>query len=1407
MQHRNSTAKSAHKMPMAAEEEEEYLSSGRAAVSYLERFERYDSQELLYQISTHWLLGPDLGRLDTESIQLKPSEMFGKDNLVAILFPVKNEVAPICFREVHNIVRELTLGMYVLNQTPYITLDANYDRATVCSLPPAYMDTYIGQLLTNVDYMIKALWHGAYIPKEKRIKFCSRWRMALDVNMQGKSETRKSLVAEFMSSGLMDITKDPDYAKVYDNLPVDIPNDEEMEVEKAFFMSHVENLSMQLTLVQDHMETMRNLYLVNSSYNISSIIRLMDTQIDHVGYERLKTRMQIHQNVIEKHLADKKEICRQLELLKLVSCLIPLFVNMRRRGKTPDIHRLLPPYSSDECRTEREFPPIIMGQDFKCTNFSYTGQYFHLHGGINFDLEADSASETSPELISEYLRVMELAQQELRNHFNSGDRSVKEHYNIPVCTIGGKVYYAIALEFEALQGIPPYKPVWVKAYNDEIDKLKPKRLPVADVHVLEQFKKFYGFKKAMKYKTPAVGIKVCTQRNCVGMMIALARKISGNKIYKQDEQGLSLLHHAAIHNRTHVIIRMLTLALDVNIRRNNILSAEYKKAFQLFSSKATSSEFVLPKVTTSSSLKQTAAAATGPTPMHMAARCGSLDAVSCLWFKSADLFLFDQDGWAPIHYAAFYDHQSIVRFMVRKSVDLLELQTKNKLMSTALLLAASAGALSVVKCLIKLSADVDARDTDNNNVVTLAALRFHTNVLQYLIEKDLPSVNVWQILVEMLLDDRIENQDSAVKCLEVLSTSEPMYWANIRDAGGIQALVKLLHLEDQDIQSMAVSILCNMTEQPSVRRILTKTGVIPVLIKLLGSTPDIQSRVAIILADIAQIDDNQSKITECNGIPPLVELLHVELEDILINVVNAIRVLCLDHVVNQRAVAECGGLDPLVELLSVASEDLQAGAAAALASATLKNTENQNYVISMNAHKPLVELIRNSKSTIVQVKAAKALEALAANNLKSQKFFLGLDAPKALIRLLKNVNVQVREQGACSLWSLAGNTRIQQKYIAERISIAHISQMLLEPTEKLLYVGCMTAVALTVEDMASQNKLAASDAIPQLVSLLRSSKTSQKVLYMVIKVIGILCVGVAFRNNQLTQEKITEEGAIPLLVNLFHNAVTDEMKIEVAVTLACLTLNFKQNQQLLAADSRFSIESLSRLLKFKNLDLRLKAGMAITTFCFNNVTQQQTLKDAKIIKYSKFQKFLESQDEFYQCYAAFQIVVLAGVILDKDQIALTAQGIEMLVSKIMSADEKIVVLACNLLAALSHTRAGLSDAMVSVGVLDMLVTILGSDNIMVRSTAAVALGYLTFNKTAYRLLFSRCRNMPGLFERVLNNIGEHPHINEDFITDFKKAVAVGMPCHFLLQSQLPHTSQHQATDHHKTLKHTMRDSS
>ncbi|CAG5120159.1 unnamed protein product, partial [Candidula unifasciata] len=1325
----------------------DYANFCRTASSHLEQLDRYESQELLSYTSAHWLLSNDAFKLPSLPLTgLANGVTQPKDSLepAVILFPVNSNCPPLCYREVHNIVRELTLGIYVFNQTPAISLEANFDQATVCNLPPAYLDTRVGQLLTNVDYMMKSLWHGAYIPRDKRLKFTERWREILNISASGKPETRKPLLGEFQTSGLIDITKDADYAHVYDKLPEDIPDDEEVAEERQFFMSFVDDMAMQLTFSQETVENYKNMYIVNANYYVSSIVRLLDSSIDNVGFERLKTRLQMHEDVIQEHLAAKQETCRQLELLKLISYLVPFLMGMRKRMKIPDVHKLLPHYGSDRCRTEREFPPLILGPDFKCKNFTFpVDHYFHLHGGISFDIETDSVIEAAEEFGRRHAEVVKMAVREL-SHQMYIENIDKEHYNIPVCTIDNKLYYAIVIDFETYYGMTPFRPLWVRAYSDEMDRLRPGRLPITEIQMLEHFKKNFGLKKALKYKTPASGVKICAQRGMLSIFSFLTRKISGSKhgIGKEDEQGLSLLHHAAMHNRPQIISRLLLSSVNVNVCRNNYLAG-------------------------------------GPTALHVAARCGSLDAVSCLLANHANIIALDQEGWAPIHYAAFFDHQIIVRLLVRKSPDLLDLQTKNEFHSTPLLLAATSGALSVVRCLIELKAEIRMKDSKLNSLVSLATLHFHTNVLGYLTKLNHPDIPVWDILVEMLSDEEEAKRDSAVKCLDVLSTSEPYNWKHILKAGAIPSLVKLLKSENEIMQSVTASVICNISENKPVKLALTQAEAVPYIVSLLRSSlDDLQSRASIIIADLATVEGNQTVIAECGAIPLLVHLLESEMEDVLLNAVNAIRVLCLGHTENQNAVAGAGGLQPLIEFLDVLSSDLKAGAASALAAAVQKNTENQTRALLFGAAKPLVDVLKSSRSVTTQVKAANALEALATNNIQCQNCFLDLDAPKALIRLLKNQHVEVREQGACSLWALAGNKRTQQRYIAERTTVSHIMQMLLEPSEKLLFVGCMMAIAFGTENMANQNKLAAADAFSQLVRLLRSSKTPHKILHMVVKVVGILCLGVAYKNNMVTQLKIAEEGGLTVLVHLLENAPSKEIQVEVAITLACVTLSCKENQEKLAEEPLFSFDTLLSLLRLKDMEIQLRAGMALTLFAFNNTPQQYHMREAGGIKFSLFQTFIESPDEFYQCYGAFQAIVLSRVIIDKDQVSLTAQGIEILIAKI-SSEDRVAALACSLLASLAHMRAGLSDAMVSAGVLDLLVRNVNSENELVRSSAAITLGYLTFNRTAFRLLFSICRNTPDLYHKIMNNIGGEPRINPIFIADFKRAMIVGLPCQFV----------------------------
>ena len=127
-------------------------------------------------------------------------------------------------------------------------------------------------------------------------------------------------------------------------------------------------------------------------------------------------------------------------------------------------------------------------------------------------------------------------------------------------------------------------------------------------------------------------------------------------------------------------------------------------------------------------------------------------------------------------------------------------------------------------------------------------------------------------------------------------------------------------MQKREMQSLGAAVICNLSQSPEIRDAVAKSGAIPTVIKLLSSKEhDIQSRAAIILADLGTVDENRSMISDEGGIPPLIQLMESQLEDVLVEVVNAVRVLCLGHHVNQTLVAQHGGVEPLVEFLQVKS--------------------------------------------------------------------------------------------------------------------------------------------------------------------------------------------------------------------------------------------------------------------------------------------------------------------------------------------------------------------------------------------------------------------------------------------------------------------------------------------------------
>ncbi|KAM9248462.1 ankyrin and armadillo repeat-containing protein [Dugong dugon] len=1330
------------------QDEETYLENlavQRNASAFFEKYDRSEVQELLTTALVSWLSAKE----DVRSQVDIPCGIMSQINNVgfstAILLTPVDPTALLDYREVHQIIRELSIGIYCLNQIPSISLEANYDQSSSCQLPPAYFDTRIGQILINIDYMLKALWHGIYMPKEKRARFSELWRTILDIDPDGKPQTNKDIFAEFSSAGLIDITKDPDFEGIYDEDmnedPTYNPNSPE---EIAVFMKYAENILLKLTFSTTQVQQYENVFIFETAYWLTNAIKYNQDYLDICTYQRLQQRLYLQKKVIQKHLEKKQDIRRGMGYLKLICFLTPFLLSLKKKMKVPYLSSLLQPFSDDKVKTERELPPFIFGQDFKCQNFHYKdNQYFHVHGGIEFDISTPPIENALEDFQNNLEKIRDCA----ANTFVE-DSGYKGYYSVPVMEFHGKSYYVICFELETFYQ-QLYKTQWWGAINKIVNNLRPKRLPLTDAQLHEQFKKKFGFKKAMKCKSIPFGMKSAVERGLAAVFHTFSRKTSSSTINVSDEGGYAIFHHAALHNRVAIICQLCNANFNVNQRR-----------FIMFSQESSKMDMKKER--------------NGPTPLHLAAQACSLEATICLLCFKADYTLSEKRGWMPIHFAAFYDNICIIIALCRKDPSLLEAEATAENQCTPLLLAATSGALDTIQYLFSLGANWRKTDIKGNNIIHLSVLTFHTEVLKYIIELNIPELPVWKTLVEMLHCESYKRRMMAVMSLEVICLANDQYWKYILDAGTIPALINLLKCPKIKLQCKAVGLLSNISTHVPVVHALVEAGGIPVVINLLVSEePELHSRCAVILYDIAQLG-NKDVIAKYNGIPALIDLLKLNIESVLVNVMNCIRVLCIGNEDNQRAVRDHKGIKYLITFLSSDSDVLKAVSSATIAEVARDNTAVQDALAMEGVIPPLVALFKG-KQLSVQVKGAVAVESLASYNPAIQKAFLEKSLTKYLLKLLKAFKIDVKEQGAVALWALAGQTLKQQKYMAEQIGYNFIINMLLSPSAKMQYVGGEAVIALSKDSRMHQNQICEGNGIAPLVRLLRITKVAEGTLLSVIRAVGSICIGVAHTSNPISQQYVVEENAFPVLIQLLRNHPSANIKVEVAFSLACIVLRNDLLQNELQETEGFKYDDVLYLLHSPDKDICLRAGYALTLFAFNNRFQQYLILESGTITISIFEPFLESTVETEKAMAAFQIIILAKVIIDVDHIALSARGVNILVDSLYSDQASTIVLTGNLIASLAHSRAGIPEAFTTLGAVQRLCHHLYSEKEEVRTACSCALGYLTYNANAFRILLKECRNKPNQFIRIRNNISRDASINPAFLKEFQMQQKVGLP--------------------------------
>ncbi|KAF5903381.1 ankyrin and armadillo repeat-containing protein, partial [Clarias magur] len=1313
-----------------------------SAQAFFEKFDWKEAQELLSQTSCSWFFSgedvlqpvePPPGMIRQIQTVFQPSAI--------ILAPCDDSGVSMDYRVVHQIIRELTVGIYCFNQVPSISLEPNLDQSSACQLTPAYTDTKVGQILINIDYTMKALWHGAYIPKEKRPCFLELWRSSMDADHSGVPQAEKHSIAELLTAGLVDISDDPCYRGIYDedDHNPDPTYEPDSTEEQKLFSQYAENIRLKITSYLTSVQQHENLFTFEGTHSLSNVVRMTEDVLELGTYQRLQQRLSQHSKLVKKHLGCKVELARDLAYLKLISFLVPFLIGLRKKMRIPDLSQMLPPISNDLLKTERELPPLLLGPKFSCKHFPYKpNEYFHLHGGIEFDVGTPELEHITKEMEAALITLQNLAADHL-HYLLRQDTTYKEHFPIPLSEIDGKSYGVISIPLASFYP-QPNTAQWWEAMNKAIKTMRKQKLPLTDFQLHEQFKTTFGYAKAIQCKSVPYGLRAAVQRGLSAAFQTLSCRNTLSHLGALDERGYTLLHHAAMCNQPHIIYQLATAGINLN--------------------QPCIGGFVC----------------SGLTPLHLAAQCGSLEALNCLIALQADYTLTDRRGWLAVHFSAFYGQVSCVRALCRKDPSLLDIYTSAEYCSTPFLLSAMSGSLEALDYLLSKGANWRATDSKGNNVVQLAALYFHIDILRRLIELNLDGFPVWKILIEMLRSEENRRLEMALRCMEALCVNANPFWKDIMDEGGISVLVDILLNGRPLFQRIAAAGLCHMTKNVPVCEELVHFGAIQVLIKHLSSHhPELHSRCTVILTDLAHHSGMyQTQIAELGGVAPVVQMLTSDLLDVLVNAARCIRALCVACPQNQTTVAQCGAIPQLVCLLTVNSELLQGEACLALAEVVHGHRENQDLISGTCAVSSVVQVL-SSRKISCQVKAANALEAIAHQNCAIQEQFLNKSATRHLLFLLKVFDQEVREQGATALWALAGHTPKQQKYIAELISYRFVLDLLLSTSDKMQYVGCQASIALSRDCRTHQNGLCGENCVSPLVRLLRGSRTTERTLLTALTALGSLCIGVAHTNNRNSQNVIYEEKAIPTFLELLQSHKSLQVKVQVSQTLACVLLGNQDLQKVFWEREDFSYDIILELLQAQDRSIRLEAGHALALFAYNNPKQQAAFRKMGGVPVQAFETFLGSDDETERAKAAFQIIVLAKVISGSDQVTLTARGVTILVELLQSDKNTTVIITAQFLASVAHTRAGIPDGIVTMGAIEHLSGHLYSENEEVRTACASALGYLSFNRFAHRLLLVECRKNPQTYRALKDHLAEDAKICRRFTAEFKRQRKLGLP--------------------------------
>ncbi|KAM4614102.1 uncharacterized protein O3C94_022137 [Discoglossus pictus] len=772
---------------------------------------------------------------------------------------------------------------------------------------------------------------------------------------------------------------------------------------------------------------------------------------------------------------------------------------------------------------------------------------------------------------------------------------------------------------------------------------------------------------------------------------------------------------------------------------------------------------------------------------------------------------FDENGWAPIHYAAYKKHVSLVQRLIETyGKENLELITEDRLKNTPLLLAATSGSQEMVHLLLNLGANIEWVNSQSHGVVEICAIHRHQDVLRYFLKLDNPTINVCRRLVTFLDSDSEDYVFSTCSVIHNLTTQPSdaiqSHINSLLAEGLVLGLIKVLKKNiSEDANISVLNVLKSLLKNKSVKRQFIESDGVEVIVLLVfkGSRHLYSGLVETICELASEQSFGEKHLATIVG--ALLQLISNTDDDnkynVLLLALRAMGLLATNSPVGKEAF---GKQDGFISTLVGVFKDCQPKSltiawSEAVGTITERHPNNQNLFIKEKVGLLIGQMLK-SKPKDVQMSAVKTLNRLVEGNVQAQKNIVDLGTVTPLMQLLKRSKSQTTQEAiAETLWALTGADTDTERTISARIGVNLLVEFVESASYKLNLIGSKGLSCLMKGPYDLRNQVTSANGVHHLVRLLRSHR--EDVVVSAIQALGHICLGVGFIPHYKNQTAVANSRGLKFLIALLSHSQSEYIQVEASLAIAATVLGHNRNVDLLLKNRGFHFGQIIHLLNSPNEEVHLMAGAALATFAFNNTRLQKEIVQSGGVSWSDFGQFLESANQSYQIHAAFQLVVLAKMIQNKEPSLSCALGIQMLVGMLESATtNETLALAADCVARLSHTRAGLSEAMVSIDVVKMLCQLLSSAADQVQGSAAIGLSYLSFNPMAERQLLKRCREDPHLMKVLLYYNKKHKW-STTFLERWKHIREVALPP--IRSRELLRSSITGQTRRSSTMKHNL----